>query len=72
MSILIDPPPSSYDRLISRIAANQVKQHEQAAEQFRRLLIASKIDQLRRSAGLPLGHSWKVHTVDRLEQMGGG
>lgn len=74
MAILIDPPRSAYERLMDRIAHNHQIAHEErlrrSAELFHRLLIANRIDQLRRSAGLPLGHQWKVHTVYRLDLSG--
>lgn len=74
MPILIDPPRSAYERLMDRIASNHLRtlkeQQERSAELFHRLLIANRIDQLRRSAGLPLGHQWKFHTVYRLDLSG--
>ena len=72
--ILLDSPRSAYDRLLDRIAHNHLLAQEEQArrsqETLRRLAFASAMDELRQSAGLPLGHSWKVHTVYRLDLPG--
>lgn len=72
MSILIDPPRSPMSQLMDRVLLNVQRQNERQFQEYeaklRRLIIADKIDRLRQSAGLPLGHAWKFRTVLRVDQ----